>query len=313
VGTVPYASVSGTPTALPPNGTAGGSLSGSYPNPSIASSGVTAATYGSATAVPAIAIGADGRVTSASNTTIAIAESQVTNLTTDLAAKAPLASPALTGTPTAPTATALTNSTQLATTAYADSAVGVEKTRALAAEATLSPLAGSSSITTVGTITSGTWNGSAVPVANGGTGATTATGALTNLGAGIPNNYWFGYNNTAVQQTSSFVTQNSVTVSGFTQYLVSFSMTQTIAANTSVRMLGQVALSTGTITAGATAFYTLGQASSTSTSLNSHSVTWPITISTSGSTTLSFQTEYTGSPTTAPTYNYFTLTVVGLQ
>ena len=142
VGTVPYASVSGTPTALPPNGTAGGSLSGSYPNPSIASSGVTAATYGSATAVPAIAIGADGRVTSASNTTIAIAESQVTNLTTDLAAKAPLASPVLTGTPTAPTATALTNSTQLATTAYADSAVGVEKTRALAAEALSLPLAG---------------------------------------------------------------------------------------------------------------------------------------------------------------------------
>jgi len=177
----------------------------------------------------------------------------------------------------------------------------------------LSPLAGSSSITTVGTITSGTWNGSAVPVANGGTGATTATGALTNLGAGIPNNYWFSYNNIAVQQTSSFVTQNSVTVSGFTQYLVSFSMTQTVAANTSVRMLGQVALSTGTITAGATTFYTLGQASSTSTSLNSHSVTWPITISTSGSTTLSFQTEYSGSPTTAPTYNYFTFTVLGLQ
>jgi len=250
-------------------------------------------------------------VTSVNGTTIPSSATLATS--TDLTFKAPLASPVLTGTPTAPTATALTNSTQLATTAYADSAVGVEKTRALAAEATLSPLAGSSSITTVGTITSGTWNGSAVPVANGGTGATTATGALTNLGAGIPNNYWFSYNNIAVQQTSSFVTQNSVTVSGFTQYLVSFSMTQTVAANTSVRMLGQVALSTGTITAGATTFYTLGQASSTSTSLNSHSVTWPITISTSGSTTLSFQTEYSGSPTTAPTYNYFTFTVLGLQ
>jgi hypothetical protein len=49
---------------------------------------------------------------------------------------APLASPALTGTPTAPTAAALTASTQLATTAYADSATEVEKTRALAAEST---------------------------------------------------------------------------------------------------------------------------------------------------------------------------------
>lgn len=36
--------------------------------------------------------------------------------------RAPLASPAFTGVPTAPTATALTNSTQLATTAYADAA-----------------------------------------------------------------------------------------------------------------------------------------------------------------------------------------------
>jgi hypothetical protein len=54
---------------------------------------------------------------------------------------APLASPALTGVPTAPTAGALTNSTQIGTTAYTDTAVGVEKTRALAAEALLAPLA----------------------------------------------------------------------------------------------------------------------------------------------------------------------------
>lgn len=50
---------------------------------------------------------------------------------------APLASPALTGTPTAPTASALTDSTQVATTAYADTAVGVETARAEAAEAAL--------------------------------------------------------------------------------------------------------------------------------------------------------------------------------
>ena len=60
----------------------------------------------------------DGKMTAATFTNIAIEESQVTNLTTDLAAKAPLASPALTGTPTAPTAAANTNSTQIATTAF---------------------------------------------------------------------------------------------------------------------------------------------------------------------------------------------------
>jgi len=48
---------------------------------------------------------------------------------------APKASPALTGTPTAPTASALTSNTQVATTAYADSAVAVETSRAEAAEA----------------------------------------------------------------------------------------------------------------------------------------------------------------------------------
>lgn len=46
------------------------------------------------------------------------AQSDVTNLVNDLAAKAPLASPALTGTPTAPTAGFDTNTTQIATTAF---------------------------------------------------------------------------------------------------------------------------------------------------------------------------------------------------
>ena len=45
-------------------------------------------------------------------------ESDVASLVSDLASKAPLVSPALTGTPTAPTAAANTNTTQLATTAF---------------------------------------------------------------------------------------------------------------------------------------------------------------------------------------------------
>jgi hypothetical protein len=51
------------------------------------------------------------------------AESDVTNLTSDLALKAPLASPALTGTPTTPTATSGTNTTQIASTAFVKTAV----------------------------------------------------------------------------------------------------------------------------------------------------------------------------------------------
>jgi hypothetical protein len=51
------------------------------------------------------------------------AESDITGLVTDLSAKAPLASPALTGVPTSPTATAGTNTTQIATTAFVATAV----------------------------------------------------------------------------------------------------------------------------------------------------------------------------------------------
>ncbi len=57
----------------------------------------------------------------AASHTHAIAD--VTSLQTSLDAKAPLASPTLTGTPTAPTATAGTNTTQIATTAFVSTAV----------------------------------------------------------------------------------------------------------------------------------------------------------------------------------------------
>lgn len=54
-------------------------------------------------------------------------QSDVTNLVSDLALKAPLASPALTGTPTVPTATAGTNTTQAASTAFVTTAVATKE------------------------------------------------------------------------------------------------------------------------------------------------------------------------------------------
>lgn len=65
----------------------------------------------------------------------------VTLALSDIPGAAPLASPALTGTPSAPTATAGTNTTQLATTAYATAAVAAEATIARAAEASKAPSA----------------------------------------------------------------------------------------------------------------------------------------------------------------------------
>ena len=69
------------------------------------------------------------------------AQGDVTNLTSDLAAKAPLASPTFTGTPAAPTAAGGTNTTQIATTAFVKAAIHALVTGAPGALDTLDELA----------------------------------------------------------------------------------------------------------------------------------------------------------------------------
>lgn len=69
------------------------------------------------------------------------AQSDVTGLTAALDAKAPLASPALTGTPTAPTAAGGTNTTQIATTAFVRAEIAATVDAAPAALDTLNELA----------------------------------------------------------------------------------------------------------------------------------------------------------------------------
>lgn len=56
------------PSSFPPNGSAGGDLTGTYPNPTLSSVG-TANTYGSATAIPVITTDSKGRVTSVTTAT----------------------------------------------------------------------------------------------------------------------------------------------------------------------------------------------------------------------------------------------------
>lgn len=179
-GDVPIATGTGEASAWGPNGSGGGG-SGTVTSVSVATANGFAGTVATATTTPAVTVkttvtgllkgngtavsaataGTDYLAPAGSGAALTgITAAQVgadasgaaagvqTNLTAEVsraeaaeALLAPLASPALTGTPTAPTATALTNSTRIATTAYADSAVGVETTRAQTAEALKAPLA----------------------------------------------------------------------------------------------------------------------------------------------------------------------------
>jgi len=125
---------------------------------SLSNTGVSAGTYGSATTVPTIAINAQGQITTASSTTINIPSSAVTGLGT----------------------MATQNANAVAITGGNINGTTIGGTTPAAATFTALTATGNTSLNT---ITAGTWNGTPIAVAYGGTGATTASGARTNLSA----------------------------------------------------------------------------------------------------------------------------------
>ena len=130
----------------------------SVPSGQIAPTGVTAGTYGSASTVPQFTVLASGQISSATNVSITIPYTSVTGLGSIATQNA--------------SNVAITGGTINGTTIGGSTP----------APGTFTTLT-STGATNLGTIASGVWNGTAIGVSYGGTGATTAAGARSNLGA----------------------------------------------------------------------------------------------------------------------------------
>lgn len=178
----------------------------------LASTGVSAGSYGNATNIASFSVDADGRLTAASNTSIA--NLSITTLTTsgNVTVGGNLTVSGTTTTVNTETISLADNIITLNSNATGNASenAGLEIERGddtnvyfrwnetadvwqltsdgtnyyeiLTTNSTLNPTKISPAITSLGTVTTGTWQATNIAIAYGGTGASTAAAARTNLG-----------------------------------------------------------------------------------------------------------------------------------
>jgi hypothetical protein len=173
---------------------------------SITNTGLTASTYGSASSVPVIAFNAQGQATSVTNTSIAIAATQITSGTLAIANG---------GTNASDAATALTNLGAYPASNPAGYTTNVGTVTSVGGTGTVSGITLTGTVTSTGNLTLGgtlsvdlasaTVTGT-LPVGNGGTGATTLTA----------NNVLLGNGTSAIQVVAPSTAGNVLTSNGTT-------------------------------------------------------------------------------------------------
>lgn len=163
----------------------------------------------------------------------------ITDLQAAMDAKAPLASPAFTGTPTAPTPATADSSTKIATTAYVKANIAGISGGGGGTVTSVAVSGGSTGLTTSGgpITTSGTITiAGTLAVGNGGTGSTTASGARTNLGLGSAATYSVstsGANVPLMSGANTWSGEQTFSTGG----IVLAASTDIIASNSSARIL----------------------------------------------------------------------------